>query len=269
MNRVWFQENTWEDIESYLQERKVVLVPMGSVEQHARHLPLGTDAYVAIKVAEEAGMKTSTLVAPPSWLGWAPHHMAFGGTITLRPETLIALTEDICHSLIYHGFEKIILVNGHREANLPPLKTAITRVRNETGAYLAIVDPKYIAAEVGAKIRKSAQGGVGHAGEMETSHMMHLLPELCKMDRAVKNVPEKHRLLQHDLFYEGDRVFAPSYEAEYRTVTKEAGVIGDPTAANSETGRTFHEAVVNHLIEFIQHVEQDIQVGIKSRRLPL
>src|SRR5699024_8805648 len=151
----------------------------GSVEQHSKHLPLGTDSFVAKKVAEDAGRETDTLVAPQTWVGWAPHHMAYPGTVTLRPETLTAVVEDMCQSLIYHGFEKIIIVNGHREANLPPIRIAATRLRNKTGAFIPIVDPFYFNYESGKELRKSGPGGIGHAEELESSHMFYLYPDLC------------------------------------------------------------------------------------------
>src|SRR5699024_7137429 len=92
------------------------------------------------------------LVAPPIWTGWAPHHMAYKGTITLRPETLTQIVEDTCNSLIYHGFEKLILVNGHREANLQPIQIGMNKVRNKTGAHLEITDPIYINAQNGKEL---------------------------------------------------------------------------------------------------------------------
>jgi creatinine amidohydrolase len=269
MTSVWLQENKWEDIEQYLQKKKTILVPFGSTEQHAKHLPLGTDSFVSIKVAEEAAKRTETLVAPPNWTGWAPHHMAFPGTITLRPETLTSLAMDICQSLIYHGFEKIIIVNGHREANLPPLKIAATKLRNETGAFIAIADPFYIADQIGRKVKKSGPGGVGHAAEMETSHMLYLYPELCEMDKAIKNVHEKHRFIQHDPFVEGDRVFVPSDVATYKEAALNVGVVGDPTVSTKENGEIYHKELINNLVEFINYCEEDVNVKLRNQDIPL
>jgi creatinine amidohydrolase len=269
LKSVWLQENKWEDIEVYLQTNKTIIVPVGSVEQHGKHLPLGTDSFVAIKVAEEAGKRTETLVAPPNWTGWAPHHMAYPGTITLRPETLTNLIYDVCKSLIYHGFEKIIIVNGHREANLPPLKIAITKLRNETGAFLSIADPFYIADQVGRKVKKSEPGGVGHAAEMETSHMLYLHPELCEMDKAVKNINEKHRFLQHDPFVEGDRIFVPSDVGVYRKGSLNIGVVGDPTVSTKENGETYHKELIANMVDFIEYCKNDVKVEIRKREIPL
>ncbi|WP_175384383.1 creatininase family protein [Bacillus sp. FJAT-27225] len=269
MKSIWLQENKWEDVEKYLETKKTIIVPVGSVEQHGKHLPLGTDSFVANKVAEDLGRQTNTLVAPPNWVGWAPHHMAFPGTITLRPETLTNLIYDICKSLVYHGFKKIIIINGHREANLPPLKIAITKLRNETGAFLAIADPFYIAEQIGKKIKKSEPGGVGHAAEMETSHMLYILPELCEMDKAIKNIQLKHEFLQHDPFVEADRMFVPSDVAGYREGAVNVGVVGDPTVSTKENGEIYHHELLKNLVEFIRYCDEEVEVEIRSREIPL
>ncbi|QKG84205.1 creatininase family protein [Kroppenstedtia pulmonis] len=268
MHSIWLHENKWKDVESYLAQKSTILLPVGSVEQHAHHLPLGTDSLVAIKVAEDAAKKTKTLVAPPSWVGWAPHHMAFPGTITLRPETLTHLIQDMGQSLIYHGFKKLIIINGHREANLPPLKVAATKLRNHTGALVSIVDPFYIAEEIGRKIRRSEPGGVGHAAEMETSHMYHLYPELCEPDQSVKNVHKKHPLLKHDPYDDGDRVFVPSDIASYREGALNIGVVGDPTVSNKENGEIYHRELVNRLVDWIQYCEEQ-DITLRNQSVPL
>jgi len=192
------QELTWQQLEQHLQHNDTVLIPVGSTEQHGPHLPLGTDAMVAIRLALETGELTDTLVTPPLWFGWSPHHQAYPGTVSLRPETLTAVVEDIGRSLIWSGANKLIVLNGHREANLPPLKIAASRLRNETGAYVAVVDPFYIGDQIGRALRTSEPGGIGHAAELETAHMMHIHPELVRMERAEKNMPAERVCSQRD-----------------------------------------------------------------------
>jgi creatinine amidohydrolase len=269
MSSVWLHHQKWKDIETYLKSKKTIIVPVGSVEQHGHHLPLGTDSLVAIKVAEDVAKQAGILSASPLYFGWAPHHMAFPGTVTLRPETLMNVVKDVCQSLIYHGFEKIIVLNGHREANLPPLKMALTKLRNETGAFLALADPFYIADQIGREIRESEPGGVGHAAEMETSHMMFLHPELCEMDKAVKNISEKHRFLNHDPFVKGDKVFVPSDIGNYRKSSGNIGVIGDPTASKAENGQVYHEALVRNLVELVHYCEEEVEVTLRKQEIPL
>ncbi|GAK03881.1 creatinine amidohydrolase [Geomicrobium sp. JCM 19037] len=265
----WLQDQKWKDVENYLTERQDIIIPVGSVEQHAHHLPMGTDSYVSIAVAESVAEKTGTLIAPPVWVGWAPHHMAFPGTITLRPETLTALLTDIANSLIYHGFKRIHIINGHREANLPPIKTAATKVRNHTGAYISVIDPFYIAKEIAVEIRQSEPGGVGHAAEMETSHMYYLHPELCDPEAASKNIHQSHRYLNHDPFVETDKVFVPSDIHTYRETAKGIGVVGDPTVSTKENGKVYHDRLVASVSEFIDYCHGEVDVSIRNRELPL
>jgi creatinine amidohydrolase len=88
---VWINELTWQEIEAYLGQNDIVLVPIGSTEQHGPAGPLGLDTYVAISLAEDAAKAAGVLAAPPLWYGESTHHMGFAGTITLQVETMIAV----------------------------------------------------------------------------------------------------------------------------------------------------------------------------------
>ena len=267
--KLWLQENKWEDVEAYLKRKTSIIIPFGSVEQHATHLPLGTDAFLSQRIAEDVAEKTGTLIAPPMWIGWAPHHMAYKGTITLKPETLTRVVEEMCESLIYHGFEKILLINGHREANLPPMKIAMTRVRNTTGAYIAIADPFYINAEKGKALSDVDPGGIGHAEELETSQMYYLHPDLCEPSKAAKNIPEAQPFIQHDPHVEGDRMITVSDVGTYKETTKYMGIMGDATTANSDKGKAYHEAMIQNIADFIIYMEEDISVTLRNQSIPL
>ena len=269
MKSIWLQENKWRDIETYLETKKTIILPFGSVEQHAHHLPLGTDTIVARDVAESVAKLTDTLVAPPVWFGLAPHHMAYPGTVTLRSETLTNLLVDMAQSLVYHGFEKIIVLNGHREANLPPLKNAAIKIRNHTGAFIAIADPFYIGREIGAELMKPTPGAPGHAAALETSHMLYLHPELCDMSQSFENNHINHRYLNHDPFIEGDSIFVPSDVATYREKTKNIGVVGDATVSNKENGDIYHQKLVENLVELIRYCEEEVQVTLRNQSVPL
>lgn len=269
MKNYWLQENKWKDVEEYLEQKKTILIPLGSVEQHAMHLPLGTDSFLAQAIAEDVAKETDTLIAPPIWTGWAPHHMAYKGTITLKPETLTSIVEDTCNSLIYHGFEKIILINGHREANLPPIKIGMTKVRNKTGAFLCIADPFYINAEKGKELSEVDPGGIGHAEELEASQMYYLLPDLCEPEASAKNIPKKHRFLEHDPFVSGDKMITASDVHTYKEATKGIGIMGDATLANKEKGKEYHEAMIKNIAEFVSHCETDIEVELRNTEIPI
>ena len=103
----WLETKSWPEAEEAIaQSGGVAIIPVGSVEQHSLHLPVGTDTYVAITLAEDAANQTGAVVTPPVWFGWSPHHMVRPGTITIRPEVLADLTYDIIASLAQHGLKK-------------------------------------------------------------------------------------------------------------------------------------------------------------------
>ncbi|MBM4334064.1 MAG: creatininase family protein [Deltaproteobacteria bacterium] len=257
MEKLYLYKWTWAEVRDYLKKDSVIILPFGSTEQHGLHLPLGNDALIAIRLAEDAARATKTIVAPPCWFGWAPHHMAYPGTISLKPETLIQLLYEVLRSLIFHGFKRLIVVNGHRKANLPPLEIACSRIRNETGAYAAIADPFFLADTAAREIMESPPGGIGHAEELETSHMMHIFPELVDIKKAVKNLPKKKKFHVTDPYVIGDRVFTPSTLEGLRKATEPSGVIGDPTLSTAEKGDRLHRALVNNLVEVIKMARKE------------
>ena len=267
--KYYLHENKWEDVKNYLNDKTTIILPVGSVEQHGKHLPLGTDSILALDIALDLAKETYTLVASPLWYGWAPHHMAYPGTVTLRPETLTQVVEDVLNSLIYHGFKKIIIVNGHREANLPPLKIALARVRNKTGAFIGIADPFYINAVAGKELSDVEAGGIGHAEELETSVMYNRHPELCSPENAVNNTPKDHnKYLQHDPNVFGDKILTASDVHNYRNATNNIGVMGDASTASSEKGAEYQKRMITNLVEFIKYVEE-LEVEIRETNLPL
>lgn len=160
----WMQEMTWVEIEAFLREGDTVLIPIGATEQHAQHMAMFTDTGWAIGLCNGVAERVNVLIAPPVHYGWGPHHMCYPGTITLRSDTLRRLCIDIGESLAYHGFKKLIFVNGNRVANLPAMQLAASTLRLRTGAFVAVADAGLIAKKAVRDICTSKVGGLGHAG---------------------------------------------------------------------------------------------------------
>lgn len=104
---------TWNEVEDYLEGSSGIIVPIGSTEQHGPNGIIGTDAICAEVIAEGVGEAAGAMVAPTLSVGMAQHHMAFAGTMTLRPSTLIAVIHDVVTSLARHGFRTFFFINGH------------------------------------------------------------------------------------------------------------------------------------------------------------
>ncbi len=251
-SRVWMQNLTWEEVrDSVAASRATVIVPVGSTEQHGPHLPVGTDTMVAMALAESAAERSGALVAPPLWFGWSPHHMILPGTITVRPEILAEVACDVVRSLAEHGFRRFVFLNGHRIVNVAWLQLAGERVKRELGVQAVIFDPAYMSKELVAQM---GWGAVGHAEEIEGSHMWFYYPDLVKMERAVDN-PHRERPLYHvDPGHGGDTLcYVPSSPAEMAALAKPAGgTTGEPSKASREGGETYHRYLVERLVQVIE-----------------
>lgn len=119
--------STWPEIEAYLANSKAILIPIGSTEQHGPNGLLGTDALCPEIIARRAGDEAGFLIGPTFNVGQAQHHMAFPGTITLRPSTMIASMLDWTQSLARHGFERIYWLNGHG-GNIATITAAFSEI---------------------------------------------------------------------------------------------------------------------------------------------
>jgi creatinine amidohydrolase len=118
---------TWPEVERYLERSTGVLVPIGSTEQHGPNGLLGTDAICPETVATLVGEALGAAVAPTLSIGMSQHHMAFPGSLTLRPSTLLQVVRDVVESLARHGFDHVYFLNGHG-GNIATLQAAFSEI---------------------------------------------------------------------------------------------------------------------------------------------
>lgn len=231
----------------------IVIIPVGSVEQHGRHLPVGTDAFAAEAVARVAAERwrgdRPVLFLPTLWTGLSPHHMGLAGSITLRAETFIALVHDVCVSLLRQGVRRVLLLNGHG-GNVAALDVVLTKL-GEAGLEIdrvAAVTYWHLVADRAPELRESQPGGTGHAGEFETSLMLATHRQLVIADEAESHYPElPSRYLASDLFEAGRaRRYIP-----FDRVSP-TGTFGDPSLASLEKGERILEACVEELLAFLE-----------------
>lgn len=233
---------TRPEVEEYLKENNTVLVPVGSTEQHGKHMAVDTDAYTAQEISRRVAEKAGVLVAPVISYGYSPHHMNFAGSVTLSFRTLVNVLKEVCGSLLHHGFKKIVIMNAHG-GNTSSIRLALKEFEVETGvrAYSVMVYPSAsgFGAE-GTKVLEQERGG--HACESETSVGLELGHRIL-MDKAEKWKPEYSSI---DPNHRG-KVNAAYMFDEYTCI----GSLGDPTIASKEKGKVLVESVVNDLTEFI------------------
>ena len=124
------QMMTWAEVEAELETSRGVIVPIGSTEQHGPNGLIGTDALNADWVARAAGEAAGAVVAPVINVGMAQHHMAFKGSMTLKPTTLILVIKEWVESLAHHGFERFFFLNGHG-GNIATISAAFQELYTE------------------------------------------------------------------------------------------------------------------------------------------
>ncbi len=232
----------------------VAVVPVGSVEQHGYHLPVGTDTILADAVSRNgAGIVADNLpvlVTPPVWSGLSPHHLDFGGTISLEVETMIAVLRDVAASILDNGFDALIFVNGHG-GNQAILSTAVTKIGREfPDAQILTITYFQLAAPFIDEVRESEAGGMAHGGEFETSIMLHLRPDLVHEGRAEATyLDDAYELRGEDLFEGGSLTVYRSFE-EY----SDSGAIGDPALATAEKGEILYERLSEEMANLLMAI---------------
>jgi len=238
---------TRPEVEEYLKKCDVVLFPVGSTEQHGKHMAIDNDAFTALEISKRVAKKTGVLVASPLYFGYSPHHMNFKGSITLSFDTLVDVYREVCESLLHHGFNKIVIMNAHG-GNTNAISEALHRIREETGkrVYSVMVFPG--ARGFGSEaVKVIEQKGGGHACELETSVGMALGQRLL-MDKAEDWKPEYSSI---DPKYRNKVAAAYSFD-EVTSI----GSLGDPTKATKEKGKVLVDAVVDELAEFIEYLKK-------------
>jgi creatinine amidohydrolase len=253
------QEMSWKDVEEYLKTSDMVIIPLGSTEQHGPHLPLGTDFYEAFGLSKLISERTGVLVAPVVLVGYSPYHSGFPGTISLRPETLEQVLFEAVEWLLKYGFRRFLFFNYHGGNNAIQTKL-IYRVNQSTeGIAIAIGHGGPILKE------EEEEGMDWHAGVSETSKMLFLQPQLVRMDRAQKpvmhfspQVEELRRLAAKDPSLEnvwnallGVPVETRKGGASHEISSNGIWSLRDPKEASAEKGQKSVENMVKQAVNFI------------------
>jgi creatinine amidohydrolase len=221
----------WPDVAAYLENDDRVILPVGSTEQHGRHLPLGTDAMIPTALACQMGERTGVLVAPPLPYGMSLHHLGFPGSLSLRPETLAHVMEDILRSLYRHGFRRLFLLNGHG-GNIAPIRVALANVMGDLTELKVRLRHWWRESIVDELLQATIGVPAGsHADPSETAPMLALHPSLVRLERA------QYSLDDAPIEVLTERVFRERFPH---------GVIGtDPRLASAELGEEMLNALTD------------------------
>ena len=232
---------TWQEVEDYLRGSAGIVVPIGSVEQHGPNGLIGTDHLCAEVVAKGVGDAIGCAVAPTLAYGMSQHHLAFTGSATLRPSTLMLVVRDVVQSLAVHGFRRFFFINGHG-GNV----ATVTAGFDEVYAARSLGDPvpavmcRMSMWSAGARAKAIAEelyAGVNgnHATAAEVSLAQFYQPQAIKHAQMSPKVAAPS---------------TPFYEAtDYRARFPDGRIGSDPSLSSPEHGKRLYDAAVTDMSE--------------------
>ncbi|WP_017653239.1 creatininase family protein [Fortiea contorta] len=243
--------STWQEIETYLQTSKGIILPIGSTEQHGPTGLIGTDAICAEAIARGVGESIQAIVAPTINVGMALHHTAFPGTISLRPSTMIQVVRDYVTCLAKAGFTKFYFINGHG-GNIATLKAAFSEIYAHLED-LHIPNAQKVQCQVANwfmcnsvyKLAKELYGDQegSHATPSEVALTQYVYPEVIKQAPLSPEVASGHRIYS---------------AADFRSHYSDGRMGSNPALATPEHGQQFYELAVKELSNgYLEFLNQD------------
>src|SRR3984957_3364874 len=236
---------TWAEMNEAIAAQKLVILPTASTKQPGKRLPLDVDTFLCESVCLEVGRRAAdqVLVLPTIAYGLNLHHIDFPGTIHIEPEVFIAFCLNITKSVAYHGFQKVLIVNGHA-SNAPVIELGARKTVLKTKSLCFATGYASFLLKAFEPIRESAV--MAHADEFETSLYLHLAPERVRMNLAVRDDDRMGKFVSSD----STRNYPVRFSDYWGRWTK-TGVHGDATKGTAEKGRILFDAAVNGLIELV------------------
>lgn len=248
---------TWPEIQARIDAGvDAVLIPIGTTEQHGRHMPLDTDCFIARSLATRAAdlaaqQGLSLLVAPTLNVTLSWYHMQFAGSLRLETTTFLSVFREVCDSLVHHGFENLIAVNGHG-GNAAALTVAVNHYLEKTGRRVFLVQWWDLAADA----LSSIEGPMIHAEEAETSLAL-ALGQRVVLEEAARDAYDRGEAVrsaglpwtslgQYGMRHAGPKVVVPM--DMLRDITG-SGVVGDATRARRETGERILQDLIPRIVQ--------------------
>jgi len=235
---------TWPEVEAYLTRSRGIIIPIGSTEQHGPTGAIGTDAICAEAIARGVGEATDALVTPTISVGMALHHLAFAGSMSLRPETLMAVVQDWVTSLARHGFERFFFINGHG-GNMATLKAAFAQT------YQAIADLGTVPGGDRVRCRLAnwymTRGAYQLAKELYgDAEGSHATPSEIAVTLFVHPPLKREVPLEPAIAPSGRAIYGA---AAFRQAYPDGRMGSNPSLATADHGQQFYGAAVRELSE--------------------
>ena len=249
---VFLAEMTNPEVEAFVRDHHMVIVPVGSTEQHGPHAPLGTDSLIPTEIARRIAPEVGAAVAPTVGYGLSYPHAGFTGVVFLRMSTFAALIEDLCLQLATMGFQRIVFLNGHYD-NTYAIAYACAAVGDRLPAGVRAYPINYwdaMTPDEAAEFFDPANGL--HANKGETSAVMAINPALVDMERANAEMPPFPDVTNPAAVHTAFFFSAPG--SVYRAT--HSGTWGDARESSVEFGQRYLDVVTRSTIRLLDDVER-------------
>lgn len=240
--KVLLHQMNWVGAKEYFTKSNMVILPVGSNEQHGPQNPLGTDHLIAKAIAEETAKRTEVLCLQVIPFGVSAHHKQFWGTIHVSPRTFKSYVKDVCLALSYYGIRKIVIVNGHG-GNIPAL-LELARELREREVFVSIFQWWEAAGKLLPDLFKPEERR--HACAEETSLNLALHRHIVDMEEAVDEEPSQHSYQTLGMTLPFDTVDKTS-----------SGVFGKSTTASAEKGSKVLDAAIGELVKHVNLLRKE------------
>jgi len=233
--------------------KKVIVLPLGAIEQHGPHLPVGTDTHIvtALSQALQQALPEDVVLCPSLPFGSSHHHLDFGGTISLTPALYTAVVVELVQSLLQDGFQRIVLLNGHG-GNITPVRQALSILSNQINGDQSpnIVLATYweLAGKAFAGAAPMESPALSHACEYETSLILHLYPEQVRREhikRSQRPASNGYIPWEDDEPYRGISLVKPT------AYISDNGASGEPQLGTKEKGEHLFKEALQALVGFV------------------
>jgi creatinine amidohydrolase len=249
----YWQDLTTEDFAAVDADATIALWPVAAVEQHGPHLPLATDALIARSAAaallDRVPAGVSLLVLPSLDIGHSPEHEAFPGTLSASAETLLVLFTQVGCSVAAAGVRKLILLNAHG-GQKSIIDLAATRLRRDCRLLVVRAHTFSLGVPPGLFDARELAYGL-HGGDVETSLMLHLRPDLVRMEKAADFVGLPQRLGADNALLGVEKPVGIGWLSQDLCPH---GVVGNAAAASADKGRSCFEHIVARLAQLVIEV---------------
>ncbi len=242
---------SWQEIQKARQGNPVILIPAGTIETQGPYTYIGVECVIPERLAEAVAARTNSLVAPTIPFGDSSLFKAYPGTITLRPEIVTAVYEDVVRSVLRHGFDHILFLAMH-VPNQPMMEHVAHKVRDEFGVLIAWINPGRLAPDIMKQVSPNYAAARGHGADPQMSLAMYLEPEMVDTSKVVPNNSESDfqglALDQVTPMFKG---FPLNMPVRMQDISPESGGFGDPSYASAAQGEAMFNRMVEHVSELV------------------